>query len=134
MRWTITKAAGEFGVNRETLIKRLNKADIPKAKDYSTKEICAAVFGSISDERLRLTREQADKVALENAVCRKDVVAIGEVMPFVDNVFGAIRTRLGSIANLDNEEKAYIINQLRIAVESLDGFIKDTDPAADLHG
>jgi len=66
-RWSIHKAAQEFGIHRETLGKKLEAQSIRPGKDkaYSTSDICKAIFGDLDGERLLLIREQREKLSRE---------------------------------------------------------------------
>ena len=68
-RWGLEKAAAEFGINPRTLSKRLKQYSIECGRDkmFSTKQICAAIFGDIDGERLRLTKEQADYIGVKQS-------------------------------------------------------------------
>ena len=46
---------------------------------YSTKQIAGAVFGDKEGERIRLLKEQADKVELENAQTRREQAPMAQV-------------------------------------------------------
>lgn len=74
VRWSINRAAGEFNVTHQTLNKRLLVKGLKPGEDgkYSTQEICGAVFGDKEGERIRLLKEQADKIELENAQTRRE--------------------------------------------------------------
>jgi len=82
IRWSIQHASIEFGTSPPTLSKALSEASIAPAADgtYSTQEICQALFGSLFRERLRRMTEEADKVALANAVSRGELLNRSELM------------------------------------------------------
>lgn len=65
LRWSVTRAAKEFGCDFKTLVKRLTAAGIVPGPDhrYSTVEICRALFldgGDIDAEKLRKVRLECD--------------------------------------------------------------------------
>ena len=62
IRWSIYRAAMEFGIDRRTLARRLAAASTEPGPDghYSTGDIVRAVFNNLELERTRLTRAQAD--------------------------------------------------------------------------
>jgi hypothetical protein len=74
LRWTLSKAARELDVTEYLLGKRLKDGgELPDSGGcYSTSQLIRAMFGSLHVERLRWTKEQADKVALENAILRSE--------------------------------------------------------------
>ena len=112
MKWTLTNAGIEFGVSRETLRKQLTVAEIPKKDTYSTKEICRAVFGDIENERLRLCREQADKLALDNEQSRQQLVPLSELLPKLEQYVAAARARIDGDPKLDRDEKDKIMRDI----------------------
>lgn len=68
IRWTLTNASKEFGVNQEIIAKRLKGQGILPGEDgyYSTKQIATAVYGDLERERIRLTSAEADAQEREN--------------------------------------------------------------------
>lgn len=81
IRWTVNRAAGEFGTTHQTLTRRLLALGVVPAEDgfYSTKQIASAVFGDKDGERIRLLKEQADKIELENAQTRREQAPMVQV-------------------------------------------------------
>ena len=138
MKWTLNRASEEFGVSRETLRKRLNALEIERKGTYSTKEICRAVFGDIDSEKLRLCREQADKIALENEQNRKTLVPVKDLIPLLGKFLSAARARVDSDPKLEREEKDKIIADLgkclSVAMGLGEGTVAPADPAAEIHG
>jgi phage terminase Nu1 subunit (DNA packaging protein) len=114
MRWSIAAASTEFPVDRKTLTKYLRQGDIIAGADkkYSTTQICQAVFGDIDSEKLRLTREQADKHYLDNQRTKELLVERAAVAKFCEKSFVAIRQKiLGS--SLSGEEQDEILLDLK---------------------
>ena len=70
LRWSIERAGIEFGLATQTLRKALAKSSaIPDANGlFSTREIVAAVHGSMDVEKLATQRQIRRKLELENAV------------------------------------------------------------------
>jgi phage terminase Nu1 subunit (DNA packaging protein) len=131
MQWTINKAACEFGLSRETLRKRLTLAELDTKSTYTTKEICRAVFGDINSERLRLTREQADKLALDNEQSRRSLVPVQELIPMLGKFLSAARARIDGDPKLEREEKDKIIEDLGKCLDVAHGLTQGTAPAVD---
>ena len=84
LRWSVERAGIEFGLSSHTLRKALNKESIVSGDDgcFSTAEICRAVFGGLSEEKLATQREMTEKLRLENAITKasyvnKDAIAVG---------------------------------------------------------
>lgn len=67
LRWTLPKAASEFGIHISTLGKRVKAAGVMPGKDgrYSTRDIAAAVYGDVARQRERYTRARADMAVLD---------------------------------------------------------------------
>ena len=74
IQWSLNFAQTEFDVHRDTLKTRLTQqGEVPDAEGfYTTKQILKALFTDAKAERIRLTREQADKVSLDNAQTRRE--------------------------------------------------------------
>ena len=114
VRWNIESAAREFGINPRTLSARIRKEGLLPGKDklFSTADICRAVFGDMEVERLRKTREEADKLALENDKTRGALVEADKVYKWAEGVFVALRQ--GILASgLNETEKDELLGELR---------------------
>ena len=137
MTWTLTNAAGEFGVTRETLRKRITLAELPQKTHYTTKEICRAIYSDIANERTRLVREQADKVALENQSSRKELVPPSELLPKLGKFLESAKARIEGDPKLDRCEKDKIIEDLGklldVALNCASVPAGDTNATAALH-
>jgi hypothetical protein len=131
MNWSLKAASVDFAIDQITLRKRLSAAQIPKQRRYSTREICRAVFGDISSEKLRLCREQADKLELENAVSRKTMVPVGDMVGLLGKFLSAARARVDGDPKLEREEKDKIIEDLGKCLDVACGFAPGAAPAAD---
>jgi hypothetical protein len=70
LRWSVERAAVEFGVSIATLRKALNRNSARPVEDgcYSTQEIVGALFGELHREKIRSQRALARKLELENAI------------------------------------------------------------------
>lgn len=121
IRWTKQKAATEFGLDSKTLTTRLRAEGIEADKDgrFSTQQICAAVFGDMYGQRLRLTREQADKLSIENSASRRELVPAGEVLEVIERGLTALRQAILSASNLEAEDKDKLIKHLRECGEAV---------------
>ncbi len=114
IRWTKEQAAENFQVNPRTLSRRMVAAELIPGDDkkYSTPQICAAVFGDIDGEKLRLVKEQADKYALENAERRGLLVRVDVIAQAVNRAIAAAKAAIDSASNLEREDKDKIMQQL----------------------
>jgi len=127
-------ASSEFGMDAKTLAQRIRKYGIDPGPDgrLSTRQICAAIFGDIDSEKLRLTKEQADKVEWENRINRKEYISGEQFQQLVERGLGAMVAAVNSAANLESEDKAKIINHLRACGESVAIGLKGGSPAPEL--
>jgi hypothetical protein len=76
LRWNLRKAAVEFGTTVDTLKKSLNQISAEPDADglYTTGQLIQARYGQLYQEKLRVQRETADRIALENQNTRAEVL------------------------------------------------------------
>ncbi len=81
IRWTIERAAAEFGIHRETLSSHIRAKSILAGPDekYATADICRAVFSDLDFEMTELRREQKEmtrikKLQLARKLCVLETV------------------------------------------------------------
>ena len=136
IRWSKWRASSEFGIDQKTLTGRLTRYGIEAGRDkcFSTKQICDAVFGDIDNEKLRLTKEQADKLEIENATSRGDLVVMSEMVEIVQRGLQAMTATVMGLTDLPVEYRDKIIEQLRECGERVVKGDSDRDAAAALHG
>lgn len=115
LRWTIHKAAVEFGLSRETLEKNLRKAGIDAQKDYSTKDIVNAIYGDFEQERIGKIREEKEKLIRERLVDEGNLVASEEVNQWIDKTMSAIKSVVMA-SSLLPEEKSDLLKVMQSAV------------------
>jgi hypothetical protein len=62
IRWTIERAAPEFGLNPRTLSARLKQSNLDPSADgtWTTQQIVRAIYNDLESERIRETRSKAD--------------------------------------------------------------------------
>ena len=108
LRWNRLEIAREFGMDARTVGKRLAESDLDAKETFSTKEVFAAMMGDLGMERIRLTREQADKVALENAKERGELVDARSLAERVNKAISAIKAHIQS-STLEREDKDKIL-------------------------
>jgi len=70
LKWSVERAAPEFGLTHNTLRKLLNKNSVQADAEglYSTKQITDAVFGGLADEKLATQMQLTRKYQLENSI------------------------------------------------------------------
>ena len=76
LKWNLRKAAVEFGTTVDTLKKSLNQISAEPDVDglYTTGQLIRARYGELHQERLRVQRETADRIALENQITRGETL------------------------------------------------------------
>lgn len=123
VRWSLNSAATNFEIDRKTLTKQIAAAGVIPGEDgeFSTADICRAVFGDLKGDCIRAqTRahnELADERALNNAAMRGELIERSRVDALVSKVLIAIRaTVLGSA--LERESKDDILRELQGAILS----------------
>ena len=113
LRWTVGMASAEFDLDPKTLRKRLRAAGITAGDDgrYSTAQLVQAVSGDLRYEQTRETRARADRLEMELAKERGEVIHRERVFQFLENIFIAVKMKiLGS--SLSELEKEKILNDL----------------------
>lgn len=96
LRWSIQMAADEFRSNREAVRRGLRSKGIDPGPDgcYTTSQIEEALFGGLENERIRLTRADADLREMERAERAGELVAMSEVVRLYTECLLPIRQRL----------------------------------------
>jgi hypothetical protein len=81
MKWTIHKAAVEFGASRETLARGLkaNDLDVKAGQEFTTKQIFKALAGDFKFERTRRERAEADAKERENRVATGELFDLAAI-------------------------------------------------------
>ena len=113
VRWSLAMAAANFGRDPKTLKKNVAAANVVPGDDglFSTLEMAKAIFGDIEGERLRKTKEEADKLELENAQTRMELVSVELVYKHFEGVFISFRQKILASA-LTEDEKQDLLNDL----------------------
>jgi hypothetical protein len=90
----LTRAGREFSIAKTSLAARLKEAgENPDEHGlFSTRAITQALYGSLFAERLRKTAEEADKVAIANAVSRGELLSRSELMQAMSAVAASMVT------------------------------------------
>ena len=114
IRWTLEKAATEFGLDRATLSKRITTAGIVAGEDgkFSTAEICAAVFGDIEGEKLREKRHQANLLEMDEAERRGELLRKAEVYDQIDKLGLELKANIMA-CNIGEDEKRDILKTMQ---------------------
>lgn len=118
---TVAEWAREIGFDRHSLMKRIAEMDIQPAGKVAKGKAAgsdlfrirdlfkAALGGDIEAERLRKTREEADKLALQNARSRGELVEIASVKKLGEKIMIALRNRILNMPLTDEEKDRCLI-------------------------
>jgi hypothetical protein len=81
LKWNLRKAAVELGTTVDTLKKSLNQISAEPDGDglYTTGQLVRARFGELYQEKLRVQRETADRIAMENEITRGETLNRAEL-------------------------------------------------------
>lgn len=111
--YTIARFCQLAGFDRHTLASRITEMNIePVGKStaqaadlFSIRDLVRAILGGDHEaEKLRKTREEADKLALQNARSRGELVEISVVKKLGEKVMVAIRNRILNMPLTDEEK------------------------------
>lgn len=112
VRLTLDQASSEFAIDRRSLSRRLSAINAkPEDGKYSILQCHRAVTGDLDAERLRKTKEEADKIELENEKTRGTLIEIESVYKHFEGVFVSFRARVLA-SNLEDQEKDEILKDL----------------------
>ena len=123
LQWDVSMIEAECGMDHRTAGKRFKALDLqPNAKGfYTTKQVLAMLHGDYESERLRLTKEQADKIALENQEARRELAPLSEMIDVVSKFVMAAKQRVISNIKLDEAEKTKLLEQLQQCADAAAG-------------
>jgi phage terminase Nu1 subunit (DNA packaging protein) len=117
---TVAEWAREIGFDRNTLMARVVEMGIQPvgkitggkaagADTYRIRDLFkAALGGDMEAERLRKTREEADKLALQNARSRGETIEVAAVKKLGEAVFVQIRNKILSFPITAEEQDALL--------------------------
>jgi hypothetical protein len=96
LKWNVEKGAVEFGLSIMTLRKALAKTSATPDSDglYTTRQIVAALYGALHQEKVRTQKELADRYMLENAITRREVLNRAEVERVLAAIADAMVSRI----------------------------------------
>jgi len=112
-RWSVNRAAVEFAVHPGTLARRLAAAEIKPdaAGTWSTRDICAAVFGDLAGEKLRKLRAEADLAEMERDEKERSLLPADIVEAVWSDTLASLRSIVNT-ADIPKVTKAQLIKQL----------------------
>lgn len=113
MAWTAEYACTEFGINPRTLRARLTQGGHAPDENgkWTTRQICAAVFGDIAGEKLRKVKQEADKLEMENRQTSGELIEVPAVIEVGQRFTFAVRQVIVN-SKLSTEDKQAILNEL----------------------
>lgn len=116
IRWSITTASAEFGVARDTMRTAFRQAGQLAGDDerYTTKQICAALFGDLKAEKTGLTRAQREHWELENKQAAGLLVNVDDAIAMVHQFTYAIRQKILMSGLTDKEKNNMLLELQRI--------------------
>jgi hypothetical protein len=98
MKLSITKAAVEFGVSKETIRRGLREQDIPESKDgYPLRVLFRAAGGDFKFERTRRERAEAESRELSNGERKRELIALEEARRAIAEVLAPVRQRIVTV-------------------------------------
>lgn len=121
--YTVARFSQLVGFDRHALATRVQEMDLqPAGKSeaqgadlYSIRDLVRAVLGGdIEAEKLRKTREEADKLALQNSRTRGELVEIASVKKLGEKVMIAIRQRILNMPLTDDEKDKCLTELLNL--------------------
>lgn len=136
MGWTAESWCRQTGLNPRTFAKRANAAGIEpelagvlggKNRMYTTKQCVAIECGDLEAERIRETKENADKLALHNAQKRGELVSTEVVLRIYANLAAIVR-QIVKHSSMSEVEKHQLLKNIReVKVSDLLGESEPTD-------
>jgi hypothetical protein len=114
LRWSPERAGTEFGVSHTSLRYALAKASEHPDQDglFGTRQIVAALHGSMSQEKLATQRELRKKLQLENAITTASVVDKAGLMKGLSALADAMVHRVMAHTELPREVREDFLRDL----------------------
>lgn len=119
VRWTVAAAAVEFGLDDLTLTKRIKTSEIVPGADgkFSTRQICAAVYGDMDGEKLREVRHRANLLELQEQQLRRELVPVADVQRVWGAVIVAIRQYIWNCNAEEIDRRRWLAELVDLKVE-----------------
>jgi phage terminase Nu1 subunit (DNA packaging protein) len=114
LRWNAPKICSEFGVSRDTWMRRAKVAGItadPTDQCYSTEQIVSALFGDLHNERLRLIKGRREEQDMRVDQMRGELVNRNEVRKSLEILFTTI-AQIISASDLTKRDKDELLNNI----------------------
>jgi hypothetical protein len=113
LRWNLRKAAVEFGTTADTLKKTLNRVSQEPDADglYTTGQLVTSLFGQLHTEKVRYQRALAERVEMENAVAKANLLDRVSIMAGLAALADALKSAV-TTSNLDRQSQEDFLRNL----------------------
>jgi hypothetical protein len=113
LKWNVEKGAAEFSVSIGTLRKALAKNSAEPDSDglFSTRQIIAALYGALDQEKLATQKELTKRYQLNNCIVEASVLNRAEVAKGLAAIADAVVSRIMS-SGLARSEKEDILRDI----------------------
>ena len=118
LKWTLLKAATEFGVSRESIRKGLVHNGIAEKRYYTTKEIFGAVGGDLRQARTRVSTATAEKIESENSKRRGEVVNREQITGGIQTAMAILFSELDRLFTSELPASAKGLDEAGIAAKA----------------
>lgn len=114
VRWTLHQACSEFDIHSSTLAKRIKTTGIEPGEDgkFSTKQICAAVFGDLDGEKLGKIKAERELLEITLAKERRILIVAADALRAWEGVMVSARQIIKG-SSLSEIEKTETLKNLR---------------------
>ena len=128
--WTIDGASREFGCSRTKLASRLSDDGTKPDSDgkFTTKQICAALFGDAHQARLREANARADLAEARTAILHRKWIPADVVEDAWSAVITTIRQRLLDVPMTCAGNDAKLRESIRKAIATACEDLAQTEP------
>ena len=117
IRWTLNRAALEFGCDPKTVAKGIRARGTLPGPDgkFSTVEIHSALCGDKDREQVRKLKEEADGLALANATRRGELMEVEDFLRAFEPAVIQMKSRILASSLTATEQDAVLNDMSRIA-------------------
>jgi hypothetical protein len=129
--FTPSRFASLVGADRHEIQRKLNEIGATpveadgRGEEFTIRDLVKAhMGGDIKREQLRRTKEEADRLAIQNARSRGELIEISEVIAMTRGFFSVLRSKVMSFSITEDER-----DQLLAGLQSF----RDVDWSAEAH-
>jgi hypothetical protein len=115
LRWTIERAAMEFGLDRKTLSKRIVASSITPGDDghFSTSEICAAVYSDSKAAKTALDVSHRENYELKNGELARKFADKELFQKLSDDMVLVLRQKISDDSRIPEAAKIEILKDIQ---------------------